>query len=127
MYLKAIKNYFPHRQTSGFKSPSGAKDNFMKKFKKKLKIERATAFKLEYSDDEVCLKTKEFNSYKAMEQFHSRQKDFLYIDHHRYALIDGVWHRFIKLNSPFIFEPNLYAINKDFEDYNLQKQKNEDV
>nr|DAO04481.1 MAG TPA: hypothetical protein [Bacteriophage sp.] len=25
MYLKAIKNHFPHRQTSGFKSPSGAK------------------------------------------------------------------------------------------------------
>lgn len=98
----------------------------MKKFKKKLKIERATAFKLEYSDGDSYLKTKEFNSYKAMEQFHSRQKAFHYLDYHRYALINGEWHRFIKLNSPFVFEQNLYTINKDFEDYNLQKQKNED-
>lgn len=98
----------------------------MKKFKKKLKIERATAFKLEYSDGDSYLKTKEFNSYKAMEQFHNRQKDFLYIDHHRYAFIDGKWHRFIKLDSPFVFGQNLEVINKNFEDFYLQNNKNED-
>ena len=109
-----------------FEPSGGAKNNFMKKIKKKLKIERATSFKLEYSDDGVDMKSKTFNTYKAMEQFHNRQKAFHYLDYHRYAFIDGEWHRFIKLNSPFIFEPNLYAINKDFEDFNLQKQKNED-
>ncbi len=98
----------------------------MAKFKKKLRIENATSFKLEYSDDGTELKTKIFKSYKLMEQFHNRQTDFLYFDHHRYALIDGVWHRFIKLDSPFVFESNLQTINNNFEDINLQKQINED-
>ena len=41
----------------------------MAKFKKKLRIENATSFKLEYSDDSNELKTKTFKSYKLMEQF----------------------------------------------------------
>lgn len=93
------------------------------KLKKKLKIEDATSFKLEYSDDGETMKSKTFNSYKAMKQFHNRQNGFRYMDYHRYALIDNEWHRFIKLASPFIFESNLKTINKDFEDFNLQKQK----
>ncbi|AQY22998.1 hypothetical protein [Riemerella anatipestifer] len=91
------------------------------KFKKKLRIENATAFKLEYFDDGADLKSKEFKSYKAMEQFHSRQKNFHYLDLHRYAMIDGKWYKFIKLESPFIFASNLKTINKNFEDFNPQK------
>ena len=98
----------------------------MAKFKKKLRIENATSFKLEYYDDSNELKTKTFKSYKLMEQFHNRQTDFLYFDHHRYALIDGIWHRFIKLESPFVFQSNLEVINKNFEDIHLHKQINED-
>lgn len=62
-----------------------------------------------------------------MEQFHNRKKDFLYIDHHRYVLIDGEWHRFIKLSSPFVFEfHNLKTLNKNFEELYLQNGKNEE-
>ena len=98
----------------------------MAKFKKKLRIENATSFKLEYSDDSNELKTKTFKSYKLMEQFHNRQTDFLYFAYHRYAFINNVWHQFIKLDSPFIFQSNLEVIAKNFEDANLQKQINED-
>ena len=98
----------------------------MAKYKKKLRIENATSFKLEYSEDGNELKTKTFKSYKLMEQFHNRQTDFLYFAHHRYALINNVWHQFIKLDSPFIFQSNLEVIVKNFEDTNLQKQINED-
>ena len=98
----------------------------MAKFKKKLRIENATSFKLEYSDDSNELKTKTFKTYKLMEQFHNRQTDFLYFAYHRYALINNVWHQFIKLDSPFVFQSNLEVINKNFEDINLQKQINED-
>lgn len=98
----------------------------MTTLKKKLKVENATSFKLEYTEDGKTLKTKIFNSYKLMEQFHKRQKEFLYLDYNRFALINDKWHRFIKLSSPFIFESNLKTINKNFEDFNLQKQKNED-
>lgn len=92
----------------------------MKRFKKKLKIENGTSFKLEYYQGGSELKTKVFKSLKLMEQFHSRQKDFGYLDIHRYALIDDVWHRFIKLDSPYIFQSNLKIICKNFEDTNLQ-------
>lgn len=96
------------------------------KLKKRLRIENATSFKLEYTDDGEVMKSKVFKTYKAMEQFHSRQKHFTYMDYNRYALIDEKWHRFIKLPSPFIFESNLKIINKNFEDFNLQKQNNEE-
>lgn len=113
----------------GFNSPERSKAevphpiNLKKimKFKRKLKIENATAFKLEYTENGKELRSKEFNSYKAMEQFHSRQKNFHYLDYHRYAMIDGEWHRFIKLDTPFIFGANLEVINKNFEDFNPQK------
>lgn len=88
----------------------------MLKFKKKLRIENAASFKLEYTDDGIELKSKTFKSYKLMEQFHNRQDDFQYLDYHRYAMIDGIWYRFIKLSSPFIFESNLEVIRKNFED-----------
>ena len=61
-----------------------------------------------------------------MQQFHNRQTDFLYFDRHRYALIDVIWHQFIKLESPFVFQSNLEVINKNFEDIHLHKQINED-
>lgn len=89
--------------------------------KKKLKIEDATAFRLEYSEDGELLKTKEFKSLKAMEQFHSRQVGLQYMDWHRYAQIGGQWHRYIKLDSPFVFQSNLETLNKNFEGANLQK------
>lgn len=98
----------------------------MAKYKKKLRIENATSFKLEYTDGGSELKSKTFKSYKLMEQFHHRQDDFQYLDYHRYALINNVWHRFIKLDSPFVFKSNLEVINKNFEDLHLQKQTNED-
>lgn len=91
------------------------------KFKKKLRIDNATAFKLKYLDGNANLKSKEFNSYKAMEQFHNRQKSFHYLDLHRYAMIGGKWHKFIKLDSLFVFKSNLTVINKNFEDFNPQK------
>jgi len=75
--------------------------------KKKIRIENETAFKLEFYTCEAELKVKEFNSYKAMEQFHNRQTDFLYIDCNRYAFVNGEWHRFIKLTSPIIFQQEL--------------------
>ena len=101
----------------------------MKKFKKRIIFENATAFKLEYLDGKD-LKVKEFTSYKAMEQFHGRQKDFMYLDLHRYAFVDKKWYRFIKLRSPFVFEEELEFINKIFnenvEAKNLQNPKNEE-
>ena len=39
-----------------------------KKFKKRIQIENATAFKLEYYTGDSELKVKEFNSYKSMER-----------------------------------------------------------
>lgn len=97
----------------------------MMKLKKKIKIENATAFKLEYSLGSTELKSKEFNSYKAMEQFHNRQKAYSYLDYNRFALIDGEWRRFIKLNSPFVFQEEISFINQTFNDVveekNLQK------
>lgn len=91
------------------------------KFKKKLKIDNATSFRLEYTDGEKKLKSKVFSNYKLMEQFHNRQKNFEYFDLHRYAFIDNEWHRFVKLDSPIIFQRNLETIAKNFEDFNLQK------
>lgn len=102
----------------------------MKKFRKRIRIENAEAFKLEYYEGGGELKSKEFNTYKAMEQFHSRQTDFMYVDWHRYAFVNGKWHRFIKLKSPFIFKSELDSIindfNENFEAENLQSFKNEE-
>ena len=102
----------------------------MAKFKKKLRIENATSFKLEYYDDSNELKTKTFKSYKLMEQFHNRQTDFLYIDCKRYAFVNGEWHRFIKLTSPIVFQKELDFINKIFNEVievkNLQNNINEE-
>ena len=101
-----------------------------KKLKKRIQIENATAFKLEYYTGDSELKVKEFNSYKSMEQFHNRQTDFLYIDCNRYAFVNGEWHRFIKLISPIIFQQELEFINKSFNEIievkNLQNFKNEE-
>ena len=102
----------------------------MKKFKKRINIENATAFKLEYLEGNNELKSKEFKTVKAMEQFHSRQTDFMYIDLHRYAFVDKKWHRFIKLRSPFVFQQELDFINKIFNENieveNLQNLENEE-
>ena len=102
----------------------------MAKYKKKLRIENATSFKLEYYDDSNELKTKTFKSYKLMEQFHNRQTDFLYIDCKRYAFVNGEWHRFIKLTSPIVFQKELDFINKIFNEVievkNLQNNINEE-
>ncbi|WP_060868531.1 hypothetical protein [Chryseobacterium indologenes] len=103
----------------------------MKKFKKRINIENATSFKLEYSEGGTELKTKEFNSYKAMEQFHNRQTDFMYLDFHRYAFVNDKWHRFLKLRSPFVFQEELDFINKIFteknDSKNLQKFSIEEI
>jgi hypothetical protein len=102
----------------------------MAKFKRRITIESATAFKLEYLEGGKDLKSKEFTSLKALDQFHSRQRDFLYLDLHRYAMVDGKWHRFIKLRSPFVFEKEIGFINKIFNENievgNLQGFKNEE-
>ena len=101
-----------------------------KKLKKRIQIENATAFKLEFFDGGSELKSKEFNSYKSMEQFHNRQTDFLYIDCKRYAFVNGEWHRFIKLTSPIVFQKELDFINKIFNEVievkNLQNKKCEE-
>lgn len=100
------------------------------KLQKRINIENARAFKLEYYEGGSELKSKEFKTYKAMEQFHGRQTDFMYLDCNRYALIDDNWHRFIKLRSPIIFQEEVDFINKTFNDIveaeNLQKFKNEE-
>lgn len=88
----------------------------MAKFKKRINIETASAFKLEYKDGNGELKEKEFTSYKSMEQFHSRQDAFLYIDLHRYAQVDGIWYRFLKLRSPFVFQEEMDFLNKTFSE-----------
>lgn len=102
----------------------------MKKFRKRINIESATAFKLEYKDRNGDLKEKEFTSYKLMEQFHARQNAFLYLDLHRFARIEGKWHRFMKLRSPFVFQQEIDFINKTFteniEAENLQTVNIED-
>ncbi|ASK29693.1 hypothetical protein CEY12_06055 [Chryseobacterium sp. T16E-39] len=102
----------------------------MKKFKKRINIENATSFKLDYYEGGTELKSKEFNTYKSMEQFHNRQTDFMYLDFNRHALVDGIWYRFIKLRSPFVFQEELDFINKTFhennESVNLQKYKLEE-
>ena len=118
--------YFPKRFFAWFDSTLGTKNNKMAKFKKKLRIENATSFKLEYSDDGSELTTSPFTVFLLMEQFHNRLTEFLQLENNQNALIDGVWHRFIKLDSPFVFESNLQTINNNFEDMNLQKQINED-
>ena len=101
-----------------------------KKLKKRIQIENATAFKLEYYTGDSELKVKEFNSYKSMEQFHNRQTDFLYIDCNRYAFVNEEWHRFIKLSSPIVFQQELDFINKIFNEVievkNLQNKKCEE-
>ncbi|AQW92952.1 hypothetical protein [Elizabethkingia anophelis] len=100
------------------------------KLKKILKIEAATSFKLEYYEGGTELKTKIFNTYKSMEQFNVRQKDFMYLDCNRYAMIKGNWERFIKIPSTIVFEENLEFIIKSFNDVieekDLQKFKNEE-
>lgn len=88
----------------------------MKKFKKRINIDNAEAFKLEYYEGGTELKTKEFASYKAMEQFHGRQTDFMYLDINRYAFVNEEWHRFLKLRSPFVFEAELDFITKTFNE-----------
>lgn len=90
----------------------------MKKFKKRINIENATAFKLEYKDGNGELKEKEFTSYKLMEQFHGRQDAFLYLDLRRHAKVDEKWHRFMKLRSPFVFQEEMDFINKTFNENN---------
>lgn len=98
--------------------------------KKRIKIENATAFKLEYFEGEAELKEKEFSSYKSMEQFHSRQSDFLYLDINRWAFVNEKWHKFIKLRSPFVFQKEIDFLNKvfdeNFEVKKLQNSNNED-
>jgi len=100
------------------------------KLKKILNIESATSFKLEYYEGGTELKSKIFNTYKSMEQFHTRQIDFMYLDCNRYAMIKGKWERFIKIPSTIVFEENLEFIVKSFNDVveekDLQKFKNED-
>lgn len=100
------------------------------KLKKILNIEAATSFKLEYYEGGSELKSKIFNTYKSMEQFHTRQTDFMYLDCNRYAMIKGKWERFIKIPSTIVFEENLEFIVKSFNDVveekDLQKFKNED-
>ncbi|MDV3927927.1 hypothetical protein CMT52_18920 [Elizabethkingia anophelis] len=100
------------------------------KLKKILNIEAATSFKLEYYEGGSKLKSKIFNTYKSMEQFHTRQTDFMYLDCNRYAMIKGKWERFIKIPSTIVFEENLEFIVKSFNDVveekDLQKFKNED-
>ncbi len=100
------------------------------KLKKILNIEAATSFKLEYYEGGTELKTKIFNTYKSMEQFNVRQKDFMYLDCNRFAMIKGKWERFIKIPSTIVFEENLEFIVKSFNDVveekDLQKFKNED-
>lgn len=102
----------------------------MKKFKKRINIENATSFKLEYYEGGSELKEKEFKTYKAMEQFHTRQTDFMYLDFSRYAFVNDKWHRFMKLRSPFVFQEELDFINKTFNEIieaeNLQKYKVEE-
>lgn len=102
----------------------------MRKLKKKISIKTAAAFKLDYYEGDDELKSKEFTSYKTMEQFHNRQRDFMYLDCNRYAMFDGKWHRFIKLNSPIVFQQEIDFINKTFNDVvevqNLQHYKIED-
>ncbi|TDX83947.1 hypothetical protein [Epilithonimonas xixisoli] len=102
----------------------------MKKFRKRINIENATAFKLEYTDGNGEMKEKEFTSYKSMEQFHSRQEAFLYLDFHRYAFVNNQWHRFMKLRSPFVFQEEIDFITKTFKEKNdvknLQKSKIEE-
>ena len=103
----------------------------MKKFKKKLNIDNAELFKLEYYDGGSELKEKEFKSYKAMEQFHNRQTSFTYLDCNRYAYINDDWQLFIKLYSPIVFQDDLDFINKTFKEKveakNLQNHKNEEL
>jgi hypothetical protein len=86
----------------------------MPKFKKRINIDNATAFKLEYKDANGELAEKEFTSYKSMEQFHNRQDDFLYLDLRRFAKVENKWHRFMKLRSPFVFQEELDFITKSF-------------
>ena len=101
----------------------------MGKFKRRINIENATAFKLEYLQGNDR-KTKEFKTYKALEQFHSRQTDFTYLDLHRYAFVNEKWRRFIKLRSPFVFEQEIEFINKIFKENveveNLQSFESEE-
>lgn len=102
----------------------------MKKFKRKLNIDNAELFKLEYYEGGSELKSKEFKSYKAMEQFHSRQNEYMYLDCNRYAYINDEWNLFIKLLSPIVFQQDLDFINKTFNEVveakNLQKDENEE-
>ncbi|MEN5133444.1 hypothetical protein, partial [Elizabethkingia anophelis] len=86
------------------------------KLKKILNIDAATSFKLEYYEGGSELKSKIFNTYKSMEQFHTRQTDFMYLDCNRYAMIKGKWERFIKIPSTIVFEENLEFIVKSFND-----------
>lgn len=86
------------------------------KFKKRINIDNATSFKLEYQDGTGEFKEKEFTSYKLMEQFHNRQEAFLYQDLRRFAKVGDKWHRFMKLRSPYVFQEEINFINKTFKE-----------
>lgn len=102
----------------------------MGKFKKRINIESATAFKLEYRDGNGEMKEKEFTEYRLMEQFHSRQKAFHYLDLKRFAKVEDKWHRFLKLRSPYVFQDEMDFLNKTFteniEFENTQNNKSEE-
>ncbi len=103
----------------------------MAKFRKRLKIENAEKFKLEYINGKAERSEKEFTTLKALEQFSGRQGAFMYLDLHRYAFINGKWHRFIKLLSPIVFERDIEFIKKSFyeniEVENLRISESEDL
>lgn len=87
-----------------------------KKFKKRIRIEDAESFKLQYYNKKQKLTEREFSSYEMMEQFDKRQKDYLYLPLQKYISIEGVWHKFIKLTSLFVFEKELNHINNIFNE-----------
>lgn len=86
------------------------------KFKKRINIESADSFILEYQNGKGEIVYKTFLTYKSLEQFHSRQEAYLYIDLNRFAMIDGKKHKFMKLRSPFVFADEMEFLNKVFNE-----------
>lgn len=105
-------------------------------FKKRKLVSNGTGFKVEYTEGDYKLKTKEFNSIKSMEQWIDRQTDFSFLENFRYVLLDGKWYEYIDVkerlqtieNLEFIIKnkaKNQKPIIKELEKKNIQKLKSE--
>lgn len=101
-----------------------------KEYKRRRNIERATSFKVLYTDsmDVTNPLEREFDSQKSMAQWISRQEsggNFGFMTLKRLALIDGIWEPFAIIGKLSITLSDLENhVNSLREDFNHSKPTN---